>query len=244
MITLTINGQETAVPEGTTVFEAARSLDVEIPTLCHHEGLAPEGSCRLCLVEVEQRGKHRLVASCMFPVTEGLAVETETEAVIRSRRFVLGLLLDRCPQSEEIAALAARYGARPFGRLPQGERNLCIHYNRCVRACEEEATSCISFGFRGWERHVGGPFEEPPADCIGCGACARVCPTGFITLEEGEGVRKIWGKTFELLRCSLCGEPFATREELAFQGLADEGDLLCERCKKRVFAASFTRGVR
>ena len=243
MITLIINGLKVTVPEGTTILEAARRLDVEIPTLCHHEGLSPQGSCRLCMVEIEQRGRRRLVASCMFPVAEGLVVETETEAVAGARRFVLGLLRDRCPRSEEIAALAARYGAKPFGRLPLGERDLCIHCDRCVRACEEEATGCIAFSFRGWERRVGGPFGEAPADCIGCGACAQVCPTGFIAVEEEGGMRKIWGKSFELLRCSACGKPFATREELVFQGL-DEGDLLCDRCRKREFAASFTRGVR
>lgn len=244
MVTITINGKELSVASGTTVLEAARSLGVEIPTLCHHSGLSPEGSCRLCMVEVEQRGRRRLVASCMFPVAEGLVVETETEPVARARRFVLGLLLDRSPHSEEIAELARRYGAVGFGRLPEGERDSCIHCGRCVRACEEEATGCLAFGFRGWERKVGGPYEEPPSACIGCGACAKVCPTGHIVMEESEDRRLIWGRTFDLLRCSLCGEPFATEEQLEFLGKGGEEERICERCRKRVFAASFTGGLR
>ena len=86
MITLTIDGQEVQVEEGTSLLEAAESIGIKIPTLCHHKALTPYGSCRLCLVEITQNGRKTIQTSCLYKATEGMVVETHSERVIRDRR--------------------------------------------------------------------------------------------------------------------------------------------------------------
>ena len=112
MITLTIDGRSVGAFEGETVLEAARRVGIEIPTLCYHPALSPYGACRLCVVEVEQRGRRRLVVSCLFPVEEGLVVWTDNERVRKARRGVMELLLARCPNVPAIRELAAKMGVQ------------------------------------------------------------------------------------------------------------------------------------
>jgi len=102
MITLKINGLDVSVEEGSTLLEAARFLGFPIPTLCYMDGLSPYGACRLCVVEIGEGSKAKLVSSCTYPAEEGLAVRTASERVLRARRMVLELLLASCPQSKTI----------------------------------------------------------------------------------------------------------------------------------------------
>ena len=110
MVNLTINNRAIEVEEGTTVLEAAETLGIKIPTLCHHKALSPYGGCRLCLVEVDDGRRKRIQTSCVYPAQEGLKIQTDTERVIKARNIVLELLLARSPESEQIKNLAEELG--------------------------------------------------------------------------------------------------------------------------------------
>jgi len=112
MITLNLNGLEISVEEGTTLLEAAQFYGFPIPTLCYMEGLSPYGACRLCVVEIGEGPRAKLVSSCTYPAEEGLKVRTASERVIRARKMVLELLLASCPQSKVIQDLASAHNVR------------------------------------------------------------------------------------------------------------------------------------
>jgi len=106
VITFTINDQKVTAKKGWTVLETAREYGIEIPTLCHHPAVKPSGACRLCMVELKEKNWSKLVASCIYPVAEGINVYTETPRVHNVRRWILEMLLASCPGSPEISALA------------------------------------------------------------------------------------------------------------------------------------------
>src|SRR5512136_259494 len=112
MITLTINGLEVTVEEGSTLLEAAEFLGFPIPTLCHMDGLTPYGACRVCVVEIGEGDNAKLVTSCTYPVQEGLKVRTASARVVRARKMVVELLLATCPQSKTIQDLASALEVR------------------------------------------------------------------------------------------------------------------------------------
>lgn len=110
MVTLKIDGREVEVPKGTTILEAARKLDIRIPTLCYHEALTPYGGCRLCVVEVSRDGATQVVSSCSYEVAEGIEVKTGTERVLEIRKFVIELLLAEAPEAKILQELALEMG--------------------------------------------------------------------------------------------------------------------------------------
>ena len=110
MPTVTIDDIPVDVPEGATILDAATKAGIWIPALCHHPAVAPPATCRLCMVEIRDGDWSKLVASCIYPAADGIAIYTETERVHNVRRWVLEMLLASCPASPEIAALAERYG--------------------------------------------------------------------------------------------------------------------------------------
>lgn len=197
MITLTMNGLPVSVEEGTTLLEAAQFYGIPIPTLCHHEGLTPYGACRLCVVEIGQGEKARLVTSCTYPAADGLIVRTASSRVVRARKMILELLLTSCPQSKVIQDLAAAYDVRRQ-RFRQ-EYEDCILCGLCVRMCEEQmGAQAIGFRGRGERRSVGTPFDLPSPACRLCGACMYVCPACQLRCTYSEPEKAICGSCANL----------------------------------------------
>jgi predicted molibdopterin-dependent oxidoreductase YjgC len=202
MLKITIDGKATQVPQGTTVLDAARMLDISIPTLCHHPKLTPFGGCRLCLVEI--KGIPRAVTACTTPVTDGMEVTTSTPQIEQLRKSVLELILsdhpNDCMLCEKagdctLQELAYFYGAK--GSAFEGERRVyaqrdgnpflerdmekCILCGRCVKACDEiQGVGAIDFTYRGFNSKICPPYEED-LNCEFCGQCVSVCPTGALT---------------------------------------------------------------
>jgi coenzyme F420 hydrogenase subunit beta len=175
MTTLTINGLSVSVEPGTTLLEAAQFLGFPIPTLCHMDGLTPYGACRLCVVEIGEGPKARLVASCTYPAEDGLRVRTASSRVLRARKMILELLWASCPQSRTIQDLASAHGIRQQ-RFKQ-EYEDCILCGRCVRMCEEQMMAkAIGYRNRGEKRSIGTPFDKQSEVCRLCGGCMYVCP--------------------------------------------------------------------
>jgi predicted molibdopterin-dependent oxidoreductase YjgC len=217
---MTINGKRVEANEGEMVLTVARRAGIPIPTLCHHEAVEPFGSCRLCMVEVTKpawKGWKGLMTACLYPCAPDLVVETDSERVHQVRRNVLELLLARCPDADVIQKLASQYGVQQTSFMQREKPDKCILCGLCVRVCETAATAAISTVQRGHQREIGTPWGGPPPDCIGCLACAHVCPTGHIQFEEIGSVRKIWGREFELQRCEKTGKPLPiTKDQAAF----------------------------
>jgi len=183
MIALTIDGQTIQAEEGQTILEVCRKNNIDIPTLCYHPLLEPFGACRLCTVEIVSGGRPGLQTSCTYPVVDGLEIRTSSPPVIEARRMILGMLLSRCPRVPLIQELASQYGiTEPPFPTDKPEEN-CILCGLCVRVCHEMVKAgAINFADRGVNRVVGPPFLEKTRDCIGCGACTIVCPTGAIQI--------------------------------------------------------------
>lgn len=186
MVNFTINDRQLQVEEGRTILEVAREEGIKIPTLCYHKELTPYGACRLCLVEIVGGGRPGLEASCVYKVTEGLEVKTDTERVQKSRKVVFELLLARCPNAEKIKKLAAEYGITET-RITLKEKENCILCGLCVRVCAEiSQRHAQSFSGRGFNRTVQTPFDKMSDRCIGCGACAYLCPVEALKIEEAD----------------------------------------------------------
>jgi len=205
MVQITINGKQIEVPEGTTVLRAAEMAGITIPRLCDHKELTPYGGCRLCIVEVQ--GVRVPMASCTLPVNNGMVVNTETEALKKSRKFVLSMLFSErnhfCPfcqasggdcelqnaaYHEEMTRWPIQPGwnnfvvdtTHPYFVL---DNNRCILCRRCVRACAEMAGNfTLSVAERGAKSMVVADTDVPLGEstCIKCGSCVQVCPTGAI----------------------------------------------------------------
>jgi bidirectional [NiFe] hydrogenase diaphorase subunit len=185
-VSIKIDGREIKTSEGTTLLDVAKSLGIKIPTLCFLKGLSPLGSCRLCSVEIaDRRGRVKLVTSCNYPAEEGLVVYTGSENVIKTRRFLLELLLARCPKVKEIQDIAREYDIKQPMFSTSNEDEDCILCGLCTRVCDElVGVHAIDFAKRGVEREIATPYNEFSDDCIGCGACAVVCPTNSRRLQS------------------------------------------------------------
>lgn len=192
MVTLSINSLKVTVERGTTILEAAKSLGFPIPTLCHMEGLSAYGACRMCVVEIGEGSKAKLVSSCTYHVEEGLKVRTASARVIKARKLIIELLLASCPQSKTIQDLASAYGVRRQ-RFKQ-EYEDCILCGLCVRICEEQMMAqAIGFRGRGENRSIGTPFNIQSDVCRLCGACMYVCPACQLRCTYTEPDKAICG---------------------------------------------------
>ena len=175
-ITLQIDGRKVEAKEGMTILEAAQSVGISIPTLCHHEKLEPYGACRICTVEIEARGRTNLVAACLYPVEQNLVVRTKSEKVDKTRKVLLELMLAHAPDSTELQDLAQEYGADK-ARFEK-EPSFCILCGLCVRYCAEvKKANAIGFVDRGTRREIIFIPEIASKECWNCKECFPLCPT-------------------------------------------------------------------
>lgn len=192
MIGLKMNGLPVSVEPGSTLLEAAQFLGFPIPTLCHMEGLSPYGACRLCVVEIGEGPRAKLVSSCTYRAEEGLVVRTASRRVVRARKMTIELLLASCPQSKVIQDLASAHEVRQQ-RFKQ-EHEECILCGLCVRMCKEQmAAGAIGFQGRGEHRHISTPFNMRSEVCRQCGGCAYVCPACQLRCTYTEPDKPICG---------------------------------------------------
>ena len=184
-LTLKIDDKEVEAKEGMTILEVAKQSGVEIPTLCHEEGLDPYGACRICSVEIEKRGGVKIVAACCYPVEEGLKVRTRSPKIDKIRKTILELAAVTAGEdiAGEMRSLASKYNAdlsKFRSRVPT-EMTKCILCGLCIRRCvEANWDSIIGFAGRGVNRRVV-LFPEKGGICSICNYCYDVCPTGRIS---------------------------------------------------------------
>ncbi len=177
-ILLQIDGKEVKASEGMTIFEAAKSIGITIPTLCHHEKLTPYGACRICTVEVEAGGRTRLVAACVYPVEQNMVVRTRSEKVDQARKVILEEMLAHAPDSEVLRSLAQEYGA-DTDRFEK-EAVFCILCGLCVRYCAEiKQKHAVGFNDRGPRREICFIPEVASKECWQCKECFPLCPTSY-----------------------------------------------------------------
>ncbi len=213
MTQLTINNIKVNAEDGMTILDAAKSVGINIPTLCHLKDLTPTGSCRMCVVEVE--GQRGLIPSCAFPVYEGMIVDTNSPRVRRARKTIVELLIENHPQdclvcvrnkNCELQDLSEKYSVREHRYVgeakchaidvssPSMERDpaKCILCGRCVRVCHEvQKIGAIDFTKRGFTTNVTTPYNKGLniSDCILCGQCILVCPTA--ALREKSSLKEV-----------------------------------------------------
>jgi NADH dehydrogenase/NADH:ubiquinone oxidoreductase subunit G len=249
MPTLTIDGQAITVPPNATVLQAIRQAGAPLPTLCYWEGLSPYGACRLCLVEVQTlqgNGSTQVIAACSYPVADGMVIETQGARAVAIRKMMLEFMLARCPTSDVIRSLANEAGVTSTRFTSGGKADeLCILCGLCVRVCRDlVGAAAIGFIGRGADREVGAPFHLQAEACIGCGACAAVCPTGAIQIEDRDGERVLhtWNTIVPLQPCPECGQPYAPEPMVFLRELAEASEHLwgiCPDCRRKKAAAQF-----
>ncbi|MFA6033754.1 MAG: 2Fe-2S iron-sulfur cluster-binding protein [Myxococcota bacterium] len=245
MLKMKINDVEVVAAEGEHVIDVARRNGFAIPSLCHHPAVTSIGACRVCLVEVVQNGKSSLSTSCNMPATEGLEITTDSPLIRESRAMNLELLLARAPTVAALREIAAKYGVNRTRFEPPEAAGVanCILCELCNRVCDALGHRALSTVGRGDRKKVGPPFGEPNPDCVGCGACASVCPTGCVYMKDTAATRMIWGKSFRFVPCSACGAPVMTEEHMkdaiARTGLPADYFGVCDKCRQGAAAAKF-----
>lgn len=228
-VNLSIDGINVAVPEGTTVIEAAKRIGIDIPALCYDPELSLSGSCRMCIVEIE--GMRNLPTSCTTVATEGMVVRTHTEPVIEARQSILELLIADHPldcmtcqkngdcllqkYAYEYNVKSVPYNGRKHhypiednNHFIVREMDKCIKCGKCVRVCSEvQGRDILQYAYRGFDTKITTAMDKPliESDCVFCGSCVAVCPTG--ALLEKQMIGK--GRRFEIKKvkttCPFCG---------------------------------------
>lgn len=213
MVKLTINNRVIEATDGSTILEAARQNNIQIPTLCYLKDLTGTGACRVCQVEVE--GARSLCAACVYPIREGMVVKTNSKNALEARRNVVELILSnhsknclQCIRNNncELQVLAQQVGVREdrfkgektaprFDEVSPGvvrDTSKCVLCGRCVAACEKyQGVGCLNYINRGFNTTVGPVFDKSLAEvnCIQCGQCINVCPVG--ALHEKEEIHEV-----------------------------------------------------
>lgn len=230
MIHAVIDGIPVEVEKGTTILQAAESVGIKIPTLCYIKGLMPDGSCRMCMVEIENRGWSKLDTACSAHVSEGDVIQTKSEKVIASRRGVLDLLLSNhktdCFSCEgngscKLQDYCFEYGVEKTSY--EGEMtefpiddsnpfftfnpNLCILCHRCVNTCNKiVGRGAIDTAERGFNSRISTPFGVPlrESSCESCGNCVAACPTGALSSKRRKNYRPWQVEKKVLTTCPHC----------------------------------------
>ena len=211
MVNVKINGQAVAVPKGSTILEAARAAGVVIPTLCYLKDINEIGACRMCVVEANEGRGFRIVAACVYPVSEGMEVLTNSPKVVDSRRKTMQLILSNherkclsCVRSKncELQKLANDLGIEDDGFYDGAkneytidetaphmfrDNNKCILCRRCSAVCEHtQGIGVIGANDRGFSTHISSAFEKGlgATSCVSCGQCINVCPTGALSEKD------------------------------------------------------------
>ncbi|MBE3114153.1 MAG: (2Fe-2S)-binding protein [Actinobacteria bacterium] len=182
---ITIDSQKVEINEGDTVLQAAKKNGIHIPTMCYHEKIKPHGACRLCLVEIEKNSRSKIVASCAYPVEDGIIVHTESQKVEQIRKNLVELYLALFPFNPEIKRLAKKY--KLSGTRFKKENNYCILCGLCVRYCREvKKNNAIGFVGRGINKKVTFiPDSAYFKYCENCMECVDICPTGVFPSNYG-----------------------------------------------------------
>jgi len=229
-ITLTVDGREARVPDGSTILDACRGIGIEIPTLCYLETLTPVNACRLCVVELE--GARVLAPACSRKAEPGMVVHTNSERVRHSRRLVLELLgssVDLSLASPEMKRHLSHYGARPerfAAAMPAPatvaqpvkidndlyvrDYSKCVLCYKCVEACGKDAqnTFAIAVSGRGFDAHISTEFDTPLTNsaCVYCGNCIGVCPTGALMDKTEYEMRQAgtWDEAKQTVTQTIC----------------------------------------
>ena len=232
-VQFTLNGQAVEAPVGKSIFNIAKDLGLSIPHLCHKEGLAPDGNCRACVVEVA--GERTLAPSCCRSATPGMSVRTDSERAVKSQKMVLEMLLADLPEQGykwlddraeaphgELSQWAEHHGVQVRPALAELRReavpadlshpamavnlDACIQCNRCERACRDlQVNDVIGLAFRGAHTQVVFDLADPMggSSCVGCGECVQACPTGALMPKSHIGPQKVDREVDSV--CPFCG---------------------------------------
>jgi len=232
-VEFTLNGQAVQAPAGRSIFNIAKDLGIAIPHLCHKEGLAPDGNCRACVVEVA--GERTLAPSCCRSATPGMQVQTNSERAVKSQKMVLEMLLADLPEQGhkwlddraeaphgELSQWAEHHGVQVRPALAALKReavpadlshpamavnlDACIQCNRCQRACRDlQVNDVIGLAFRGAHTQVVFDLADPMggSSCVGCGECVQACPTGALMPKSHVGPQKVDREVDSV--CPFCG---------------------------------------
>ncbi|MCC8042085.1 MAG: [FeFe] hydrogenase, group A [Oscillospiraceae bacterium] len=208
MVNIKINGIACSAPEGSTILEAARLVGIRIPTLCYLKDINAIGACRICVVEV--KGARSLVTACVYPISEGMEIQTNTPKIVKSRRTTLELILSNhrkdclsCVRSGscELQALCNEYGVNEYAYEGENpvivvddsslhmvrDNSKCILCRRCTAVCAKtQVIGVIGANDRGFATQIGSAFDMPLSEtaCVSCGQCTAVCPTGALTEKD------------------------------------------------------------
>ena len=232
-VQFTLNGQSVEAPAGKSIFNIAKDLGIAIPHLCHKEGLAPDGNCRACVVEID--GERSLAPSCCRNATSGMKVQTNSERAVKSQKMVLEMLLADLPEQGhkwlddraeaphgELSQWAEHHGVQVRPALAALKReavpadlshpamavnlDACIQCNRCERACRDlQVNDVIGLAFRGAHTQVVFDLADPMggSSCVGCGECVQACPTGALMPKSHMGPQKVDREVDSV--CPFCG---------------------------------------
>lgn len=239
-LTITIDGMPCTCEKGEYLYDIARRNDIFIPVLCRSDAFEDHRACcRVCIVEVVEGGRSKVVTSCIYPVSGECEVFTKSDKIREERAVIMSLLAHRAPESERIVQMADKLGAgEGFERFVTLDGEKCILCGLCVQACNGLGTGAISTVMRGTDKMIDTPYNEAPEPCIGCVSCANVCPTGAIEFTENDSTRTIWQREFELVYCERCGEVMGTAEMLdrAASETNTERAVVCDACRKEQLA--------
>ncbi|MEO0288850.1 MAG: NADH-dependent [FeFe] hydrogenase, group A6 [candidate division WOR-3 bacterium] len=268
-LTVFIDGIEVKVPEGTTILDAAKKINVDIPTLCYYKDLTPTGNCGICVVEVENTPT--LKRACCTPVADKMKIKTNTKQVIDARKTVLELILSNHPndclecfrnQSCELQAMAEKLGVYelPFKRfdrdMPLDDKgviirdpNKCILCGRCIQVCQNiQTVFAIDFINRGYETKMAPFMDMPLSDsvCTNCGQCVVVCPVG--ALYEKSSIDDVWAAINDPTKHVVVQEAPAVRVAIGEEFGFKEGEVTAGKMHAvlrrmgfdRVFDTNFT----